>query len=304
MSTIFRLPKVVAIDSSGTPYPSAKLAFFLTGTDTPADVYTDADRLVPHDVPVQADAAGVFPTIYLDPDQELKVTLSQSDDTLIYTVDPVAQPLPLLDQKNVFTAAGSGGANNFAINFASTLPGFQFNETDGTTDDKLWDFFASSDTLTFRTGDGATETWLTVNRVAGAVTNITLAATALTLNGAVSTPNLSASEVGYKGTPINQPGVASYTLVLADAGKYIQATENASTFTIPANASVAFPIGTTIAFEAAHSSGLSIAITSDTLYLAGTGFATTGTRTLAQGGIATAVKRTSTTWIISGTGIT
>jgi hypothetical protein len=50
------------------------------------------------------------------------------------------------------------------------------------------------------------------------------------------------------------------------------------------------------------SSSLSIAITSDTMYLAGTG--STGTRTLAQYGIATAMKMTSTTWLISGNGLT
>jgi hypothetical protein len=47
---------------------------------------------------------------------------------------------------------------------------------------------------------------------------------------------------------------------------------------------------------------VSIAITTDTLYQAGTG--STGTRTLAQYGVATALKLTSTTWLISGTGLT
>ena len=45
-----------------------------------------------------------------------------------------------------------------------------------------------------------------------------------------------------------------------------------------------------------------IAITTDTMYLAGTG--TTGTRTLAQYGMATAIKMTATTWMISGSGLT
>jgi hypothetical protein len=47
---------------------------------------------------------------------------------------------------------------------------------------------------------------------------------------------------------------------------------------------------------------VTIAITTDTLYLAGTG--TTGSRSLAQYGMATAIKLTSTTWLISGTGLT
>ena len=47
---------------------------------------------------------------------------------------------------------------------------------------------------------------------------------------------------------------------------------------------------------------LTIAITTDTLYLAGT--ASTGSRILAGPGIATAIKTESTKWIISGQGLT
>ena len=46
---------------------------------------------------------------------------------------------------------------------------------------------------------------------------------------------------------------------------------------------------------------VTIAITSDTMRLAGVG--TTGSRTLAANGIATAIKLTSTEWIISGSGL-
>ena len=45
-----------------------------------------------------------------------------------------------------------------------------------------------------------------------------------------------------------------------------------------------------------------INVAGDVLYLAGT--ATTGNRTLAQNGIATAVKTKATTWSISGVGLT
>jgi len=50
------------------------------------------------------------------------------------------------------------------------------------------------------------------------------------------------------------------------------------------------------------SQAVTVAITSDTMYLAGTG--TTGSRTLAEYGMATAIKMTSTTWLISGSGLT
>jgi hypothetical protein len=99
---------------------------------------------------------------------------------------------------------------------------------------------------------------------------------------------------------------AAYTLVLADTGKHIfhpSADTTARTWTIPANASVAFPIGTAVTFVNQNAAGvITIAITSDTMRLAGAG--TTGSRTLAANGVATAIKITSTEWIISGTGLT
>ena len=99
---------------------------------------------------------------------------------------------------------------------------------------------------------------------------------------------------------------AAYTLVLADAGKHLLhpgADTTARTFTIPANASVAFPVGSVVTFVNQHGAGVvSIAITSDTLRLAGSG--ATGTRTLAANGVATAIKITATEWIISGVGLT
>jgi hypothetical protein len=99
---------------------------------------------------------------------------------------------------------------------------------------------------------------------------------------------------------------AAYTLVLSDAGKQIfhpSADTTARTWTIPANGSVAFPIGTPVTFINQNAGGvITIAITTDTLRLAGPG--TTGSRTLAANGIATAVKVTATEWIINGTGLT
>jgi hypothetical protein len=109
--------------------------------------------------------------------------------------------------------------------------------------------------------------------------------------------------VGFRNTPVNSQS-AAYTLVLADAGKTILhpiADDNARTFTIPANSSVAYPVGTVVTFVNLINT-VTIAITSDTMYLAGPG--TTGSRTLAAYGVASAVKVASTTWVISGNGLT
>jgi hypothetical protein len=112
--------------------------------------------------------------------------------------------------------------------------------------------------------------------------------------------------VGFRTIPQNSQS-AAYTLVLADSGKHIfhpSADTTARTFTIPANSSVAFPIGTAITFINQNGTGgiVTIAITTDTMRLSPDG--TTGSRTLARNGVATCVKITSTEWIISGVGLT
>ena len=124
-------------------------------------------------------------------------------------------------------------------------------------------------------------------------------------NLTIGSGSISDSKGDVRGIPQNSQSVA-YTLVLSDAGKHIlhpSADTTARTFTIPANASVAYPIGTAITFVNQSGAGtLTIAITTDTMRLAGSG--ATGSRTLAANGIATALKVTATEWIISGTGLT
>ena len=110
--------------------------------------------------------------------------------------------------------------------------------------------------------------------------------------------------VGFRNIPQNSQSTA-YTLVLADNGKHIfhpVGDNNARTFTIPANSSVAYPIGTTLTFINMAAAAVTIAITTDTLTLSSAG--TAGSRTLAQYGSATCIKITSTSWIISGSGLT
>ena len=91
---------------------------------------------------------------------------------------------------------------------------------------------------------------------------------------------------------------ADYTLVLADAGKQIfhpASDNNLRTFTIPANSSVAFPVGTVVLFtqENGTSSVIKVAINSDTLV---TNASTTGSVYVGPGNTLYCVKVTSTKW--------
>ena len=115
----------------------------------------------------------------------------------------------------------------------------------------------------------------------------------------VSTPAV--SSIGFLGVP-QMADQDDYTMVLADAGGcYYHVSATPHTLTIPANASVAYPIGTTI--EIANESGagaLTIAINSDTLRWG----SSTGSRTMAANGNGVITKRTATLWRLTGEGIT
>ena len=97
----------------------------------------------------------------------------------------------------------------------------------------------------------------------------------------------------------------AYTCVANDAGGVVQHPSSdtlARAYTIPANAAVPYAPGTTISFQNQTNAGvITIAINSDTLtFLPG---AQTGSRTLTAPGFVTAFKDTTTSWVISGTGL-
>lgn len=220
----------------------------------------------------------------------------------------VAADIPTLNQNTTGTAAGlsatlavgSGGTG------ATTLSGLIKGNGTGafTAAAAGTDYVAPSDTFYIGT------TQVAHNRASAALTlaGITLTTPDIGTPSAGALTNCTAdgtNAVGFKTIPQNSQSTA-YTLVLADSGKHIlhpSADTTARTMTIPANSSVAYPIGTALTFVNQNGAGvMTIAITADTMRLAGAG--TTGSRNLAANGIATALKVTSTEWIISGTGLT
>lgn len=118
-------------------------------------------------------------------------------------------------------------------------------------------------------------------------------------NGRV-TGAASVRELGTRGLPI-QTQDAAYGFVIGDEGSIVRHTSaTPHTYTIPANGSVAFPIGTAITVINEPAAGdVTIAITTDTLNR-GDGTAGTGNRIIAKNCVATLIKTTATTWIITG----
>jgi hypothetical protein len=171
--------------------------------------------------------------------------------------------------------------------------------TNGSTDVQLVSGINGSGTylpLSFYT-NGSSQMVLST---AGVLTMGTNGAGTINATAATTTTTSTAASLGYVGMP-QQSKSSAYTTVIGDQGKHIYVTATA-TITIDSNANVAYPIGTSIAFIAAAGATVTIAITSDTMYLGGTG--TTGSRTLAAYGMATAIKVTATSWFINGTGLT
>lgn len=143
--------------------------------------------------------------------------------------------------------------------------------------------------------------------ITDSITAVTAAATYLPIASPSSTGTASATDelansynTGWRDCP-QVSKTANYTLVLSDRGKQVLMNNTSLTLTIPANATVAFPIGTTIMVVNSNSTSLSVAITTDTMTLANS--TTTGTRTIAQNGMATLTKIGLTSWLIAGTGV-
>jgi hypothetical protein len=195
------------------------------------------------------------------------------------------------------TVNGTVTATNFILN------GYQVSTSTGGITSPYSGIFTSTNTSSaVSTTTGALQVAGGIGIGGGVFVGGTVTATTFTGLASAGTTATTAAALGYIGMPQNSTA-SSYTLVAGDQGKHIYITATGQTITIPANASVPFPIGTSIAFIAGPSATtVSIAITTDTMYLGGSG--TSGTRTLVAYGMATAVKVAATTWFINGTGLT
>jgi len=126
----------------------------------------------------------------------------------------------------------------------------------------------------------------------------------VTLNNATVGNAVSDSAIvaGYIGIPQNSQN-SNYNVVLGDAGKHIYhpTGQAAATYTFPANSNVAFTVGSAVTIINGSANNVTIAITTDTMTLANS--SNTSSRTLTANGVATCVKIASTSWLISGAGL-
>lgn len=165
---LLTLPRSFQIDSSGTPYAAAKLYTYRAGTTTNLATYTTNALSVALSNPIVADANGLFPAIYIDPDSgyDLRVILKTSAGVTIY------------DEDNIPRATTSFQAATFANSamVSGIEPRIILNETDAGSDLKKYDFDVNGGVLKLRTrtdADGTGKDILAVTRTTTAVTSVT-----------------------------------------------------------------------------------------------------------------------------------
>jgi hypothetical protein len=284
MAVLSPPPKTQFLDASGAPLVGGKVYTYAAGTTTPQATYTTSAGTVPNANPVILNARGEA-DIWYDNGVSYKVVLRDSADATIWTVD------------NIVIAGSMATQNANAVNITGGTigSGVTFNGNTTGTAANVTGVVAIANGGTNATTASAARANLGA-AAAGANTDIVSLEQDVAI---VATGTVGTDSIGYRGAPQNAQ-TAAYQLALVDNGKHISITTGG--ITIPANSAAAFPIGATVVIFNNSGSSQSIAITTDTLRQAGT--TNTGTRTLANYGLATCVKVATTTWVITGAGLT
>jgi len=205
----------------------------------------------------------------------------------VATTGTAGHVLGFLDGANTWSAAQTNSAEVFFAASASGAPSFNVAQGTAPSSPSNGDF------------------WLTSAHPFYRINGVTQQVLLLTDVGTTSGTVAAGDDSRFSG-PTQNSQSAAYGFILTDAGKQIyhpSADTTPRTWTIPANGSVAFAIGTKIELVNDCSAGaITLAITTDTLVCFTAG--STGSRTISACGMATLTKVTSTRWIITGVGIT
>jgi hypothetical protein len=186
------------------------------------------------------------------------------------------------------------------------------------------EFGYESDTGKFKIGSGSTA-WTSLSyQGAGTVTSITagtgLSGGAITTSGTIAIDTATTVDVSTAQTltnktltspTLNAPLInlslnaqtgTTYTFVLADNGKLVTASNaSAQTYSIPTNASVAYPIGTQINIIQIGAGQVTInAVTSGTTTVSSAGATSTAPKLRAQFSSATCIKANTDLWYVVG----
>lgn len=282
----------------GSPTLGMQLFVYAAGTTTKITTYTDETGATPQSNPIITNSRGepqntssASVGIWVPPGTAYKLVLASPTDT-----DPPTTPIWTVDNllaqsAAVFTGdSGAGGAvGEVPAPPAGSAAANYVLGAGGAWGPIVYLSAGAGTVLSNLTGGTAApvpNSYANFVAALGGTTSATFAVGNDSRFGAVN----QALVTGSKG------------LTLADAGVEQYMTGNGSTLTIPANASVAFPVGTTIPVTVPTGVAITIAITSDTLVWVPSG--STGSRTLTGYGSTILRKVTATTWYLGAGGVT
>lgn len=206
---------------------------------------------------------------------------------------------------NEMTSAGNGTASASAIYLNSARPQIGWRDSGGGSNAKIWLQQALSNIFDIvqllNDAEGGAKIGIRATRSGASITAFQFGETAdsptFTFNGPVASPNTSASEVGFKGAP--SVDISSSTNSnSAFAGITVRMTGGSGqTLTLDADP----PEDSVVILDNASGNSWTIAASSSLVWAATGG---TGSRTLANNGMAVALHRGSGVWIINGGGLT
>lgn len=93
MAVLWNSPPTPWLDANGTPLTGGKAFFFDANTTTPMVTYTDPDLSIPHDHPVVANGAGMFPAVFLREQAYYRLRVEDQDAATIVDIDKISAPI-------------------------------------------------------------------------------------------------------------------------------------------------------------------------------------------------------------------
>lgn len=192
----------------------------------------------------------------------------------------------------------TGAAYKFVLKTSTSVTLWTMDNLNGINDPSSVPWSIITGKPTTLAGYGITDG---ITAATAASTYAPLASPSLTGTASATDEAANSYNIGWRDCPQNSK-TANYQLLISDRGKQVLMNGTSLTLTIPANGTVAFPLGTTIMVVNSNATSLTVAITTDTMTLANS--TTTGSRTVAQNGLATLTKVGASNWLIAGTGVT
>lgn len=333
MSSLIALPFRPVLNQNGEFEAGATMTVYKQGSPTTLEpLFANAALTTPLSNPLTADGYGVFPAVYWDDTNPIRVTIQQSNGTVLFDVDPyistVFEAEAILDQAAASAVDAATSAAEALVSeencqsieaavealISPTYPDI----ASGLADTVDGEFFAvvAGDVVSIYLNNSGTEVLQRSILSATAVQteldgkadlvhthdigDVTGLQTALDAKAPLASPALTGTpttgglEIGYRKIPRR---TTTTTAVVGDVGGCVAISAG---FTFPASVFVAGD-----AISVYNDSGSAVTITQGVgLTLRQAGTTNTGNRTLAARGMATVWFNSATEAVISGQGLT